>query len=346
MADQAGDYETAERMFGSIQSTYPDVAKIGYQLALTRYRAGRTDESLATLRQLTDAGHESSDIENLLGWCFFRRRDLENTLAAMDKAIALDPDNEFNYLDVGIILVEAQRPSGALLAAEKAIQVAPRSYRAYCLQGLAQMRLGKITAAEQAYRHALELNPADEQSILGLASVQWDDGRAQEAEETFQRGFERLPHDPILYQEYGTMLLKEAGRDTARESLAVSALRTALALDASLAEPHRQLGNLALAQGRTKEALQQLELAAKLDPQSNEIHYSLGRVYERLGRHEEASREFQTYRRLKAENQGSPEQPAGAATGPAGLSARALVPSRLSQDSAPRQQPPARHVAR
>jgi tetratricopeptide (TPR) repeat protein len=306
VAAQANDFETAEQMFASIWSTYPDTAKLGYSLALAQYRANRIKESQVTLRKLIGAGHESSDIYDLLAWCFEKQNDFKQAVAAMDQAIALDPSRESNYLDVGMMLLELHRPTGALVAAEKAVKVAPSSYQAYRLKGLAETRLAKIADAEKSYARAIELNPADPEAILGLASAQWDDGKTQEAEATFKKGIELLPGNAILYQEYGSMLLKLGGSsDAAREARAVSLLQTAIALDGGLAEPHYQLGKLALTKGSYQEALGHLETAAKLNPRSSKIHFSLAGLYRRLGRAEDATKELQLYKSLKTEEEKS-----------------------------------------
>ncbi len=107
------------------------------------------------------------------------------------------------------------------------------------------------------------------------------------------------------------LLVFRQGNDDAAESQAVSLLKTALALDGSLAEPHYELGNLALAKGKTQEALQHLEAAAKLNPKSSKIRYALARAYRRLGRSEEATKELRIYQNLKAEERKSGSDESG-----------------------------------
>ena len=319
VAAQAEDFETAERMFMSIWVAYPDRAKLGYNLALAQYHRGRIEESQTTLRKLMVAGHETSDIENLAGWCFYRQGKFKEAVAAMDEAIALDPSAEPNYLDVGMMLIELKQVSGALVAAQKATEVAPESYRAYRLKGLAEIKLGHVVDAVKSFARAVELNPMDRESILGLASAQYDDGAAQAAERTFRQGMERCPRDPILYQEYGAMLLKLAGsNDPSTEPRAVSLLKSALKLDSALSEPHFQLGNLALRKGKIEEAVQHLETAAKLGPKGSKIHYALARAYGRLGKGAEAAREFRIFERLKAEEEAPGSGASASGTKPMG----------------------------
>ncbi len=302
VADLANDYEMAERMFTAIKETYPDPAKLGYAFALAQYHAKRIRESQDTLTNVLQAGHNTADIYNLLGWCLFKQGMTKEAVAALDKAIALDPAREANYLDIGMVLTEAGRYEGAMVAAQKALEVAPDSYRAYRLKGLVENKLNRLKDSERSYAQATELNPADEQSILGLASGQLNEGKIQEAEATFDKGIQRLPDDALLYQAYGSMLLWLQGAiEPATEARAVSLLRTAIRLDGTQAVAHYQLGRLALRQGRTEEALQELETAARLDPKSPRVHYMLATAYRKLGRKKDAERELAAYQNLKAE---------------------------------------------
>jgi tetratricopeptide (TPR) repeat protein len=299
-ADQAGDYALAETLFQSVWTTYPDRAILGYNIALAQYHAGHIKESQAVLQALLNAGHETSDIEDLMAWCEFRQDHIKEAVAHMDRAIDLDPSRESNYLDVGMMLLQDNRHNGALVAAQKAVEVAPHSYKAYRFLGLAQYKLGELKAAEKTYARAVELNPRDPQSLLGLASAQVDDGKIDEAEATFEKVITFFPSDPNLYLQYGRMLLTYRGANGSKvEVRAVALLKKAIALDASLAEAHYLLGNLDLTKGQTEKALPELELAVKLDPKPSSAHYALARAYLRLGRREEGMEQMRLFQQLK-----------------------------------------------
>ena len=166
-----------------------------------------------------------------------------------------------------MMLLELRRYDAAQLAAERAISVAPGSAQAYRLKGLVEFRRGSLVDARKSYARAVELDPDDVQAILGLASALWNDGKFAEASATFNKALQRLPKEPLLYLNYGTMLLKTADQgDASTESRAVALLKRAIALDSSLAEPHYQLGSLALREGRKQEAVQELETASCLGP--------------------------------------------------------------------------------
>jgi tetratricopeptide (TPR) repeat protein len=301
VAAEVRDYEIAERLFGSIESTYPDKAKLGYNLALVQYQGDHIEQCQATLLKLIEAGVASSDIYNLLAWCYHKRGDLKEAVAAMDLAIDREPSRESSYLDLGMILLSHERLPVALESAKKAVETAPGSYQAHMLKGLVEAKMNHLKDAAMTYDRAIQLNPEAPEALLALALVYSADGKAREAEQALKRGLEKFPQNPILYQECGKLLLKFGAEvDPASQSRAVSMFQTALSLNPSLAESHYQLGNLALGSDKTREALQHLEAAAKLSPKNSKTHFALARLYRRLGRADDASKELALYESSKS----------------------------------------------
>ena len=300
VAAELKDFERAETLFHSIWASYPDKERLGYALARAEYRAGKFSESLDTLRSTIAAGHESSEIYNLLGWCLYKKDDAKGAAAALDRAIALDPADESNYVDVGLMLLENHRFDGARAAAQKALEVAPGSSGGRRLEAQIDFKLGRINDAEALYARAVDLNPSDADAAVGLATAQLDIGKSADAETTLKKAIERLPRAAVLYQAYGTMLLWGQGRDnTETEARAIQLLRKAESLDLGLAEAHYQLGKLALRDGNVREALRQLEAAVHLDPKGAKNHYALAQVYRKLNRPSDAEREVQAFQRLR-----------------------------------------------
>jgi tetratricopeptide (TPR) repeat protein len=309
VATESGDYETAERLFKSVWSTYPDTATLGYNLALIQFRTGRFDESRKTLLSLIEKGYETSDTYNLLGWTYHKQREFKQAIGAFERAIDRDPSEESNYLDLATVLSSKKLfLPAALERVKRAVEILPTSQRLYGMKGLIELRMQLYTDAIQSFARDSELNPASPQASVGLATAQLGAGMTEVAAATFEKGMNRFSGNAFYCQEYARLLLKIAKTgDTAAEARAVSLLATALALDSSLSDPHYQLGNLALKKGKPKEALQQLEVAAKLDPKSSKIRYALAHTYRRLGRREETARELEAYQNLRASEDSSDE---------------------------------------
>jgi Flp pilus assembly protein TadD len=314
VAAELRDFEVAETLLQSLWTSYPDQGKLGYALARVQYRAGKLSECMTTLRRTIGTRNDSSEIYNLLGWCLFKRDDAKGAVAAMDKAIALDPTDESNYLDVGIMLLNNHRLDGAMAAAQKAIEVAPGSSGGRRLRAQIEFQQRHVNNAEKFYTRAVELNPSDADAIVGLATAQLDMGKAVEAEETLKKAIQRLPRAAIVYQAYATMLLWGEGRgNTEVEGHAFQLLRQAETLDPSLSEPHYHLGKLALREGNLRDALRELELAVKLDPNGSKNHYGLAQVYRKLGRAADAEHEVHVFQTLREKDAATYPDAGGAA---------------------------------
>ena len=299
----AQDYETAEALFLSLQSSYSDKAALGYAIALVEYRTGRYTQAQKRLDDLTAKDLASGDIYSLLGWCRFRQGQLDAAVGALQRAVELQPKKEGHHLDLGTILASRrQKLTAALQVAKVAVQQFPESYQSFQLKGMVETRLAHYQDAVQSYLRAHTLNPSAADVNLGLAVAQWGAGLKEEALATFEHGLQQFPKDPEHLQEFARVLSKmsEEG-DGAAEVRAISLLKTAISLDHSQPEPLYQLGSLELAKGNTQESLELLKRAAELDPKGSKVHFALSRAYRRLGRQQDAEKEFQLYEKLKVE---------------------------------------------
>lgn len=302
VASEAGDGETAIKLFESIRSTYPDQPRLLHKMALAQYRGGHFPEAEKILLALIDAGHLTSEAYNLLAWSYYKQDKFQETVRAMDQAIDLNPAQEANYLDLGQMLTEHKLLAVARKVALQAVERIPGSFRCYMMKGLIDAKQGAYTDAIASYRRAIALNPDSSEATSNLARMQWLAGLNEEAEATFEHAIKRFPQDALTYKEYALMLLKraEVGYASA-EAHAASLLKQASALDKSLSEPHYQLGNLWLRKGRTTEALQELQTAARLSPKEANTHFALSRAYRHLRNPVQAARELAIYEKLNAQ---------------------------------------------
>ncbi|MDE2965222.1 MAG: tetratricopeptide repeat protein [Acidobacteriota bacterium] len=311
-AANAEDFATAEKLFLSIRSTYPDPAALSYQVALMQFRSDRIDRSRQTLLEAIETGQSSGPIHNLLGHCYAAQNQLPSAVASFEQAMELEPAQESHYLDAVQLLAEHQIWRVLIRIAEKGLARIPRSDRLFRMKGLAETAMLYSEDAVRSYRRALEINPDSAKANLGLAIAQRTAGSREDAAATFEKGIRKFPDHGAHYQEYGLMLLKaaETGDDGALKR-AVDLLQKSVELDASLPVAHYQLGRLALERDRAGEALPHLETAARLNPDQSRVHYLLARAYRRLGRGEEARSHLKTFRRMKAAEESREEHGAG-----------------------------------
>lgn len=302
VASEAGDYKEALRLLEPAEAANPGAPGLAYIAALAEYHAGRYAGCEAKLLALANTRQDSSETENLLGWCYEKQGKHGAAISALRRAIALGADQESNYLDLGGILREVRSLPAALAVAAQAVERFPKSGRMWNLKGSVELGMNHYPDAVRSYSRAYELDPSDAGALLGLGKAMEGHGASAEAEKTFEEGARKFPRDARFDLEYAFLLLRraDAGDNTATPR-AVELLRKAAGIDPSNAEAHYQLGNLALEGGRPKEAFDELQKASKLEPDASKIHFALARACRRLGQKEAAAREMATFEKLKAQ---------------------------------------------
>jgi tetratricopeptide (TPR) repeat protein len=307
IADEAGDYETAERLLASIRSNYSDRAGLDYRIAAVQYHAQKFAESEQTLLQLVETGNRTGQILNLLGWCYQKQGQSEQAMRAFEDGISIEPNEESNYLDLEKILIATNRLAAALEIAKRTTAALPNSPRAFVMRGSIEMQSSQFTNAVASYRRAKEVGATGADAALGLADAEFAADMTKESQADFEAGIQQFPKDARFRVHYALALLKEAETGDSRvEARAEELLKSAVKLDPGSVEAYCQLGELALTDGHTAEAQRDYETAAKLGPQNAKAHFGLSKVYRRLGRTDEATREEKLFQKLQVEQSNSP----------------------------------------
>jgi tetratricopeptide (TPR) repeat protein len=300
LAAEFKDYQTAEKMFISIQTTYPDSGALNYNLALAQFSAKHYESCEKTLLSSIGYGHGTADAYTLLGWTYGKENRPEEMLKAFEKAINMDPSNQAHFIDLGEALVEKKNYGTALEVAKEAVKRFPSSSQTYRLKGSVELKMYLLTEALKSYITATELDPNNPTAALGLALTQWNMDRTEDAAKSFEEGVRKFPNDAFFLLKYALFLLNAPGeRDAQAEAKIKELLRRSNELDGTDPETHFQLGNLAMKENNYEEALRELQTSAKLDPEVAKVHLLLARVYRRIGREEEAAKETQLQRKLK-----------------------------------------------
>ncbi len=128
---------------------------------------------------------------------------------------------------------------------------------------------------------SLDDQPASGYIRLGLKA--WDLSLLWEAVLLLNRSFNLDPHQPLVLQSLGELLIKQGKDDTAK-----SCLKTALTMDPSLKKARYLLGLLLIRQRKFDEAIEHLEKCLSLIPNSAEVLTNLAIALRPLGRLEEA----------------------------------------------------------
>jgi cytochrome c-type biogenesis protein CcmH/NrfG len=305
IADQAGDYEEAERLLNSISSSEANAPDIQLRKANVQYHAGHFAQCQTTLEPLLAGSGGTAQMYNLMGWCYHRLKKPKEATEAFEHAISLTPADESNYLDLIKVLEAHYFLRVALDAANRGVALFPKSVAMLNLKGSIESRMFHFNDAVMSYKQAIQLQDTNVESWLGLARAQISAESITEATSTLKMAFERFPNEARLKVIYARMLLTHADAgDRAANRRAEQMLGQAINNDPNNSEAFFELGKIELSDGRLTQACQHLERAAKLSPESSEPHFVLWRAYQRLNRTADAARELKTFQRLKQNRPG------------------------------------------
>ena len=116
-----------------------------------------------------------------------------------------------------------------------------------------------VSAAIQAYEHAIAADPGLVKASLNLGGLLHDAGRFAQAERVYRDAIEANAGDPLLFYNLGVLL-----EDMDRKSDALDTYRAALNLDPDFADCHYNLALLCEELGKPRDAIRHMARYRKL----------------------------------------------------------------------------------
>ncbi|HEX6853202.1 MAG TPA: tetratricopeptide repeat protein [Candidatus Polarisedimenticolaceae bacterium] len=189
----------------------------------------------------------------------------------------------FRRLSEGAALVNRGEYGKAVEILRGVTNTALNSYRAWYFLGLALLGDRRPTAAVDALRVALELDPSQLQAHVAFGDAYLQIGDLGEAEAAYHRALKLRPDFPAAYEGLGR--LAEARAD---EAAAVDFYEKAIASNRGYPEAYVSLGDLYLRRGRLEEAVKLLAEGVTVRPDYVPGLNRLALAYARLGLQNEA----------------------------------------------------------
>ncbi|NOT27589.1 MAG: tetratricopeptide repeat protein [Acidobacteria bacterium] len=286
----------------------------------------KLDESILAAQAATKADADLTQAYYVMGLAYSQQREVEKAQLAFNEVLRLEP-RAFEaqlalsrlYLETGNIdlalelagnasvkapnapavreaIIRASLARGNLARAENEVRALiaqyPKRATGHVLQGDLNVAQKNLTAAERAYRAAIDLVPQSPAANLGLVKIDIARGRRRAAIEQVNQMVENGKDntDVLLLAARSYVTLNEWGQ-------AERVLRTALATEPQNFEAYGLLGSLYLLQGKLDGALKEFQTAASHDPESVVAHTMTGIIYERQQRRADAK---EAYRRALA----------------------------------------------
>jgi tetratricopeptide (TPR) repeat protein len=261
-------------------------------------RARRSPEAQALLKRGTELG---------------KAGNLEEAVALMRQAIALDPDLVDAHFNLAIHEWRRGHPDAAIAAMQRVIDLHPEDFEAHMRLGSWFSEQGSHGEATRSYEQAAALQMDSKEAWLRLAQSYEATGRAGAAVAAYRRVLGLLGHeDPAIYAALlrvamqagdgpmaveaarsllihrpghgGFILLGEALLLNGEAEAAILEYQKAIALASTSAAAHVALGSAYARLGRAEAAIETLLRALELEPGDPAHYRQLARVYEGQGR--------------------------------------------------------------
>ena len=256
--EHTGDHAGAERTYRRGLNVAPDNVELHNALGWTLFQQGRTQEAADEYRRALAADPSHAKAHNNLALALVELGALDEAAKHFQASLAIEPKAEI-YSDLGFTMAQLGKPTEALADYQKALALDPHCASAHLNLAAASARAGDLTQAESHYREALRGRPSAE-THNGLGYVLLQQGRAGEAIAEFRVAIDTDPKFTPAYNNLATALEDQGKLDEAAESY-----RRSLAEKPS-APTYKALADVLRKLGKADEAAEQLSKTNALEP--------------------------------------------------------------------------------
>jgi tetratricopeptide (TPR) repeat protein/SAM-dependent methyltransferase len=284
---QAGRLEKAEALATTLTQQFPKHPFGWKVLGVVLKQTGRLAESLAPMQSAVTLSPQDVEAHNNLGVTLKELGRLDDAEASYGQAIGLKPDFAEAHSNLGNTLEELGRLDEAEASYSQAIALKPDYAEAHYNLGNTLKELDRLDEAEASYSQAIALKPDYAEAHYNLGNTLKELDRLDEAEASYSQSIALKPDYAEAHYNLG-VTLDELGRlDDAEASYS-----QAIAVKPDYAEAHNNLGNTLQELGRLDEAEASYKQAIAVKPDFAEAHYNLGNTLKELGRFDEAEASY------------------------------------------------------
>ncbi len=222
------------------------------------------------------------------GFALYNNGDLEAALAELALAAEQRPNDVAYLYEYGRMLIESDQYDAALALGDRAIAVAPDDARGYALKARALMWSDPGSAIPVAVS-GLERDPRFAPLHAALAVAYTNVGRYAEG---YQRGLQATqldPLDPFAHRAFSIPLIY-----TGRNSEAITALESAVAINPNLLAPYFELAAQYRKQNYQEMAVGIYRRILELAPGNAKAYLRICQTYAEVGEFLEGSRYCET----------------------------------------------------
>jgi tetratricopeptide (TPR) repeat protein len=213
--------------------------------------AGRLHAGSAICYQILDSGDDCAEAIYLLSLVAFYSGDDQEVAQLLQRAVALEPENERYIAMLGGYCRNQGRNREALEYYRRIVQLYPDSINARRTIGEILLAMNDLSEAEAAYQRVLIIDPNDRAALNDLGEISLRKGNPADATRCLERALRLHKEDAVAMARLGAASAAQGRDEEARRFLA-----EAIACTPQYPAAYKTLGDLAHADGHLDEAVE------------------------------------------------------------------------------------------
>lgn len=269
-------YPEAVPVFQRISELQPGNADSLYNLGLVQFHAHQYGDAIQTLRPLTEGAAEKARALNLVAAAYEANQQTPQAVAALQRAIALAPDEVDNYLDMATLSLDHGAFKVGVDVVNAGLHAVPDSAPLYLERGVLEVQMAHYDEADADFRKAAALNPRQNDSSVALGISLLQENKLDESVRVVKQRLAKAPGDPVLNYLLAELLIRsgvQPGTPSFRQAEAAAYRAVRSKPDFTLARD--VLTELYLREGKMCPAEATSRLALKSDPDDQPALYHL-----------------------------------------------------------------------
>ena len=272
-----GEVKSALDGLGQLNTLYPKIPVIKYELARVQLQNDNPSEAISELNQALTLNPNYVDAILLLGEADLRAGDAQPVPALMQRLLNEHPD----LMQARVLLAKAYGSLGQLDDAARSfreqIRLLPRSARPYLGLGLILRRQGKVSEARNAFERAQELEPQNPTPVEQLVELEITSKDFSSAFQRVQRRSEESPEPVVTDFLEAKIYFAQGDRDRAE-----AALLKALQVDPNYSNAYDLLIYTYIAANKLPDASNRVNSLLSKQPDDVRLLMLSGLIYEKM----------------------------------------------------------------
>jgi len=267
------------------------------QLLINLYSQGQLQQALDQVKILLEQFPHSPVLFNIQGAVLKGLGQLELSIEAYSKALAIKPKNADAYINMGNTLKDQGKLEKAIEAYNKALTIKPNNADAYINMGITLKDQGELEEAIEAYNKALAIKPDYAEAHYNMGNALKDQGKLEEAIEAYNKALAIKPDYAEARYNMGNAL-----KDQGKLEEAIEAYNKALAIKPNNADALNNMGNALKDQGKLEEAIEAYNKALAIKPKNADAYINMGNALKDQGELEKAIEAYNKALAIKPNN--------------------------------------------